>query len=298
MCPLQETKKIPKPEIFLTGNKAIYSTPEETHLYVKCSHHTQAHTYTDETISINGTGEVTFKPSCAVTLPGGATFNTPAAVHEQEVNESRLFEILRRDYIPTNIVINRIPDNFPTLPTIILQEIDQYQDIWQQTIQPDTLKPFAIRMAVIAVVILGLTILCYCCCPTQTKDCCKLICWVTRRGRKKKPKKNSYDLQEARQNDILLHKLSAQMDELSNKTANPEPKRWTSAGQLFTTFGKTSRSSLKNADVSMDKDEIDNPIPPPIGSPHISYKIRDLEQALQNSPTAKRVQFDTAQSDK
>ena len=87
-CPLQETKKTPKPVIYITANKAIYAVPQETHLYVKCSDHTETHTYVDETVTINGTGEVTFKPSCTVTLPGGATFDTPAAVHEQHITLS------------------------------------------------------------------------------------------------------------------------------------------------------------------------------------------------------------------
>jgi hypothetical protein len=42
----------------------------------------------------------------------------------------------------------------------------------------------------------------------------------------------------------------------------------------------------------MEMDEIDNPIPPPIGSPHLSYKLKDIEQAINNSPALKRVHFD------
>ena len=292
-CPLQETKKTPKPVIYITANKAIYAVPQETHLYVKCSDHTETHTYVDETVTINGTGEVTFKPSCTVTLPGGATFDTPAAVHEQHITGSGLFEIMRRESIPTNIVINRLSDNFPTLPTIVLEEIDHYQDIWQQTFEPDTLKPFAIRTSIILITILILTGLIYCCCPQQTKDCCKLICWVTRLG-KSRARKDKYDLTKARQQDILLQRLSAQMDELSqtDKMARPEPKRWTSAGQLFTTFGKSTPPAPRAQNVSMEMDEIDNPIPPPIGSPHLSYKLKDIEQAINNSPALKRVHFD------
>ena len=62
------------------------------------------------------------------------------------------------------------------------------------------------------------------------------------------------------------------MDELSqsNKAARPEPKRWTSAGQLFNTFGRNTTPVLRAKNVSMEMDEIDNPIPPPIGSPHLS----------------------------
>ena len=291
-CPLQETKKTPKPLIYITANKAIYAVPQESHLYVKCSDHTETHTYTDETVTINGTGEVTFKPSCTVTLPGGATFDTPAAVHEQQITGSGLFEILRRESIPTNIVINRLADNFPTLPTIVLEEIDHYQDIWQQTLEPDTLKPFAIRISALLLVILILTGLIYCCCPQQTKDCCKLICWVTRKG-KRKTRKASYDLNTARQQDILLRKLSTQIDELAqpDRPARPEFKRWTSAGQLFNTFGRPVTPAPRVKNVPMEMDEIDNPIPPPIGSPHISYKLKDIEQAINNSPAPKRVHF-------
>jgi hypothetical protein len=84
------------------------------------------------------------------------------------------------------------------------------------------------------------------------------------------------------------------MDELSqtDKMARSEPKRWTSAGQLFTTFGKSTPPVPRAQNVSMEMDEIDNPIPPPIGSPHLSYKLKDIEQAINNSPALKRVHFD------
>ena len=84
------------------------------------------------------------------------------------------------------------------------------------------------------------------------------------------------------------------MDELSksDKTARPESKRWTSAGQLFTPFRRNTTPVPRARNLSMDSDETENQIPPPIGSPHISYKLKDIEQALTNSPLSKRVHFD------
>ena len=79
------------------------------------------------------------------------------------------------------------------------------------------------------------------------------------------------------------------MDELSqsDRTARPESKRWTSAGQLFTPFRRNLTPAPSVRNISMNSDEIENPIPPPIGSPHISYKLKDIEQALNNSPAPK-----------
>ena len=297
MCPLQQVNKNPKPHIFISGNKAIFSTPEETHLYIKCSHHAESHTYTDETVTINGTGEVTFQPSCTITLPGGSTFDTPASIQEQEITGSGLFEILRRDPVSTGVIINRLPEDFPTIPPIILQEVEKYDNIWEQAVAPDELKPFFIRISAVLTGILFLTVFCYCCCPTQTKDCWKLICRVTRRNTLKRTRKSSfYDIEEARQNDILLHKLARQMDELSHKTASLEPKKWTSAGQLFTSFGKTGKSqnTYKHND---DIDVLDHSLLRTVNSPNVSFRFKDQQPPLGSTIlTPKKVQFGQEES--
>ncbi len=113
-------------------------------MYIKCSEHIKTHTYTDKTVTINGTGEVAFKPSCTITLPGGETYNTPADVHQQEITQSGLFEILRGKQTSTIVIIHRLQDNFPTIPPVVLQDIEQYEDRWQQAFAPEELKPFAI----------------------------------------------------------------------------------------------------------------------------------------------------------
>ena len=290
-CPLQETKIAPKPKVILTGNKAIYAVPQETHLYVKCSEHIETHTYTDETVTINGTGEVAFKPSCTITLPGGETHNTPAAVQEKEMTQSGLFEILRREQTPTNVIIQRLQDNFPTIPPVVLQDIDQYENMWQQAFEPEELKPFAIRFATIAAGILLITAVCYCCCPTQTKDFCKLLCWIPRRVKRKASKTNTYkpyDAETAQQNDILLQKLASQMDELT-KTQEAKLQKSASVTHLFTPLHRFSRSTSKQTELHTDDDVIDGSIPPSMDSPKFTFKTLN---STNNTPTLKRVHFE------
>jgi hypothetical protein len=307
-CPLQETKIPPKPKVLLTGNKAIYAVPRETHLYVKCSEHLDSHTYTDETVTINGTGEVAFKPSCTITLPGGETYNTPAAVHQQEMTHSGLFEILRQEQTPTNVIIHRLQEHFPTIPPVVLNDIDQYQkeeEIWQQAFEPEELMPFVIRFVTISTAILLIFVVCYCCCPTQTKDFCKLLCWLPRRARRQRRQLNTsntykpYDTEIAQQNDIILQKLATQMDELA-KAQETRPLRQTPThhshgASQFTPTHRFSRPTSRQSDVQIDTDidEIDNPIPPSIGSPKLTGRYKDLlSSSTHNTPMLKRVHFD------
>jgi hypothetical protein len=97
----------------------------------------------------------------------------------------------------------------------------------------------------------------------------------------------------AQQNDVILQKLASQMDELS-KAQETKPLRPTPASQ-FTLTHRFSRPTSRQADVQIktDTDEIDNPIPPSIGSPKLSSRYKDLlSNSTHNTPMLKRVHFD------
>jgi hypothetical protein len=83
------------------------------------------------------------------------------------------------------------------------------------------------------------------------------------------------------------------MDELS-KAREVKPCRPTPATQ-FTPTHRFSRPKSRQADVQIetDSDEIDNPIPPSIGSPKLSSRYKDLlSNSTHNTPMLKRVHFD------
>lgn len=280
-CPLQEVAKPPEPVILISGNRTIYSVPYETYLYVKCHDHT-TYKHKEETINISGMGEASFRPSCSITLPGGATFNTPADTIEESMSDSKLFENLRTYDTPTNVVIRRLPEKFPDLPIITLHETDS-TDTWENAFSPDN-QPFFIRLASVVIALFLVLILTYFFCPSPFKNCCQKA-YRSKKKRQDQMKQDyqrapNLDEEQARQNEILLHHLAHQMDELT-KPNQEVPKRWPSAG-LLTSFGRSRPSSQ----------QVDPDIPPPVGSPHLSYKLKDVENGHLTSPILKRVQFD------
>jgi hypothetical protein len=308
-CPLQETDKVPKPTVVMTANKALYAVPHETPLYVKCTEHTESHTYTDETVTVNGTGEVAFKASCTITLPSGETYNTPSEVHEQQITHSGLFEILKQEPNPTHTIINRIPKTFQTAPEVQLIDVEDTeepskpQNPWEEAFDPKQMETFAIRISSIVVTILLLAAIFYCCCPTQTKDLCKLICWLPNFIKKKRTR--TYEMKQddrIKKNDILLQKLAAQMDDITKQQQtdiikeSPIPKRWSSAVQLAYPFSRmTTPTPTPRTTVTTQSDDIDIHMPPPMASPTLSYRPKTLDDTNtstpQTTPTHKRVQF-------
>ena len=293
MCPVVEILAEPHPVILINGNRTIYSVPTETRLYVKCYDHIGSHRFTDETINITGMGETTFRPSCSITLPGGATFNTPAALIEEQISESKLFEHLRTYDAPTNIVIRPMSNSYPDLPMIQLQELE-HQDIWYKTFASTDTLPSVTKIIVITVIIIILLITIYYCCPFPRVCCEKARRSALRQKRKRRKEEEHLKEEEhTRNTNLLLQQLASKMDQLSQSQSAPT-SRWPSTPGLFT-FSKAKAQSddYEEANSLMD---ISNPIPPPIGAPHLSYKLKDIENgAFLNkcSPITKRVQFET-----
>ena len=292
MCPVVEVYAEPHPVILINGNRTIYSVPSETRLYVKCSDQIGSHHFTDETINITGMGEATFRPSCSITLPGGATFNTPAALIEEQISGSKLFEHLRTYDTPTNIVIRPMPDTYPDLPMIQLQELE-HQDIWYKTFASTDTLPSVTKIVVIAILILLLLLTIYYCCP-----CSRICCEKMRRSalrnkrRRKKEEEHLKEEEHTRNTTMLLQQLATRMDQLSHTQSAPT-SRWPSTPGLFT----FSKAKAQSDDYQEENNllDISNPIPPPIGAPHLSYKLKDIDNGAflnKSSPIAKRVQFE------
>ena len=292
MCPVVEIQAEPHPVILINGNRTIYSVPTETRLYVKCYDHIGSHRFTDETINITGMGETTFRPSCSITLPGGATFNTPAALIEEQISGSKLFEHLRTYDTPNNIIIRPAPDTYPDLPMIQLQELE-HGDIWYKTFASSDTLPSVTKIIVITVIIIILLITIYYCCPCP-RICCEKARRSALRQRRKRKKEEDHLKEEEhiRTTDMLLQQLASKMDQLTQSQSAPT-SRWPSTPGLFT-FSKAKVTSDDYEEA--DNLNSSNPIPPPIGAPHLSYKLKDIESGAflnKSSPICKRVQFET-----
>jgi hypothetical protein len=107
----------------------------------------------------------------------------------------------------------------------------------------------------------------------------------------KRAKEHEEEMKEQKaEQTSLLNQLTHQLDELS-KSPHTTPKRWPSIPH----FVQPKSRSTSQTDLKSESDEVDNPIPPPIGSPHLSYKLKDIENghiSKTSSPIIKRVQFE------
>ena len=77
-CPLQETTLIRKPFIWTTGNHTVFSVPEPTSLFIKCTNPNKIKDYQESNIVIKGMGDTTFQSGCTITLTDRSKWDTTA----------------------------------------------------------------------------------------------------------------------------------------------------------------------------------------------------------------------------
>jgi hypothetical protein len=218
---------------------------------------------------------------------------------EHQLPGSKLFEILKTHDSNTDVIIRTTNLKAPDLPMVTMTELDN-TEVWETLFEPSSMFSFFIRTSSIVAFICFTILILYCCCPKQTKACCSRMSKSdTRKTVKRRKQYQEIDSDEdqkreeqRQEQEILLNRLSNQLDELS-KSPHTSHKRWPSIPHFVQPILKsrsTSQNELKN-----DTDEVDIPIPPPIGSPHLSYKLKDIEcghSSVKSSPTIKRVQFE------
>ena len=79
-CPLVESTAKIAPVLHINGNTTIYSVPAPTPVYIKCKDPKHPTKFRDETITLKGSGEISFQQGCSITLPKGQTFKIPTGV--------------------------------------------------------------------------------------------------------------------------------------------------------------------------------------------------------------------------
>ncbi len=167
------------------------------------------------------------------------------------------------------------------------------------------METFAIRISSIILTTLLLTLVGYCCCPTQTKDLCKIIGWLPNFIKKKRTR--TYKIQQqdrSKKNDILLQKLAAQMIDITRKQQQAEiikesqiPKRWSSAVQLAYPFSRTSTPvPTPRTTITTQTDDINVHMPPQMASPTLSYIPKTLDDTNTSTPHTTPTQTSTTRS--
>jgi len=281
-CPLLEIKHKPEPVIHISGNRTIFSVPQETTLYVKCSEKAQSSVYEDTSITINGMGEAVFRQSCTVTLPDGTRFQTPSAPHITKLSGLNMFELLRIHPIPTDVVIHRLPEFTPIKP-LSLEEV-QLPSPAQLTLQafhPHHSFPFLVQASVLIGFFLVILLILYCCrrkVKSMLHTCSCGNCFKADYEEVQRQKRT----QDA---DDLLHKITEEFD-LMKKNAVDNMAKWKSTSQTYlNTFGKSKSTN----DVTLELENSLLPSPPPSPNNRIPT-VKLVYKPV--TPILKRVQFD------
>ena len=160
-CPLVGTNRITTPTVHLNGNKTIYSVPEETTLYIKCRDSRNPTKFKDETVKISGMGEITFKSGCAIVLPGGQTFRTPSTYTGYQMENSKIYDLLRSHPIQTNITIKKmIEEEIPlTHLTIGEFQMPSWSEFAAETLHPIRSMPFITKFFICGLLVVIIMII-------------------------------------------------------------------------------------------------------------------------------------------
>jgi hypothetical protein len=155
-CPLLESNRLPAPAIHINGNKTIYSVPEETTLYIKCRDSRNPTKFKDDTLKINGMGEITFKSGCAIVLPGGQKFHTPSTYAGYQMDDAHLYQLVRSHPIQTNITIKKMMEEEIPLTHLSLQQfqLPTWEEFAAETLHPIRSMPFFTKFFLCAMILL------------------------------------------------------------------------------------------------------------------------------------------------
>ena len=137
------------PVIHISGNTTIYSVPEPTPIYIKCRDLKSPTRSRDDTVTLEGIGEISFQQGCAVTLPKGQKFKIPINLPHQVLPDSNLYNLLKIYPQMTNIVITT-PDTTNTqLDKLDLHTGDtpNWEEFTYNTFHPSKSMPFLTQFA-------------------------------------------------------------------------------------------------------------------------------------------------------
>ena len=164
VCPLVEMDRKPLPYMYIQGNMTVYSVPQSTDLFVKCSASSLTHHYTDQTITLNGMGTATFRAGCTVTFPDGTFFSTPEYLPSETMTDLKLFNLIRTFPVPTGVRVRRLTE-LPHPTELQLEEfrMPTYDEVMHESFHPKKSIPFLVRFGCIllALFVLGLIIFYY-----------------------------------------------------------------------------------------------------------------------------------------
>ena len=106
-CALIESDKPATRYIHVKGNHTIFSVPEPVEVYIKCDDSTSPSKTVESTFTMKNMGEVTFRSGCTINFLDGTRFQTPAMYMTEQLEASKIFEVIGTYTIPKNARIKR-----------------------------------------------------------------------------------------------------------------------------------------------------------------------------------------------
>ena len=145
--------------------------PEPTTVYIKCRNPKSPPTFKDETITLKGSGEISFQQGCSITLPRGQKFKIPLSMPNRVLKDSQLFNLLQVYPEVTNITIAKVPEKSEELEILEQMELTPWDQFSHDTFHPTKSMPFLTQffLAVILLVILVGISKCFC----RFCNCCQ-----------------------------------------------------------------------------------------------------------------------------
>ncbi len=281
------------PFFHIDGNHTIYSVPQDTRLYVKCSENNLSARCKDESVSIKGMGEAIFKHSCTVALPDGSTFTTTASKSTESTSDLKIFQLLQVYPIPTGVVLKNQPVAMNlSYEQISLRDVEvpTQAELTYEAFHPMKSIPFLIRLACIMLAAIVTVLACRCFWPNlrswlgRTWYCC---CFGP-----------TTQEQEGQQREENSRKLQAITDELNVIIDNVKigAHKWKSlTSSIFSKIQKApSMSNLyrRDKEPELQHDLLDSnaslPPPPPPLTPTLKHTTIVYKADM---PPGKKVSF-------
>jgi hypothetical protein len=180
-CPLYQTTSTPLPQFYFFDDTMIYSTPNETTVFITCNQAPGQTTRRDQTLTLTGYGIQQVAPGCSLTLPDGTTHLTPNRVVNVTDIGSQLFrEIFQRPQPTLDVVyVDNKPifASIPRLPTLLDGEDPiLFTDRFTKGFHPATVTANTTQIIVILIILLLVCAAFYyfrhrfCCCRRPQRD--------------------------------------------------------------------------------------------------------------------------------
>jgi len=174
-CHYKETDTPPRHYFLFYDVQMFFSVPNKTQIYGKCFKNKLTNNAREDTLNIEGVGQVRLQPTCTLTLPDGTTHTTPSRPSNISDMKAPIFSELNNFPGRTDFVIT---DNtqfvFQNQNKVHLKnlEILQWDQVLKNSFHPANTVSTITIITLTIISLLIIFILMHKFCPNQLSRCC------------------------------------------------------------------------------------------------------------------------------